>query len=393
MKKNFIFIALFTLLLAKEHPYTILISFDGFRWDYLHRGLTPNIDTLQQNGISAISLKPSYPSITFPNHISIISGKYPENHNIIANFFYNPSKKKKYAIYDTIEVRNPEWYNCEAFWQTANKNGIKTASYFWPYSDVNDKAKRPFIYKKYEHLFPYEKRIDSIISWLQLPSNIRPKFITLYFDATDTYGHKYGPKSAKIDSVIQKLDFLTGILIKKLRKINLYDSTNIILVSDHGMAEIKGVINISNTLKKYDYEKIASGTFFTLKSKDYKKIYNELKKNENNYKIFLKNEIPYWLNFKNAKYLGDILIIPEIGYIITDVMDEYEAKLKASHGWDNNNIEMHGIFVACGPSFKNNYHIGTVSNVDIYPMLCKIYNLKYNHKIDGKLENIEFILK
>ncbi|HOJ36678.1 MAG TPA: alkaline phosphatase family protein [Ignavibacteriales bacterium] len=385
---------LFVVILLYAQPYTILVSFDGFRWDYLKRNITPNIDKMIENGVHAVSLKPVYPSITFPNHISIISGVYPQNHNIISNFFKDIKNNKEYKITDTFEVRNPYWYNCEPFWETAEKNGIKTSAYFWPFSDNSIPFKRPSIYKKYDHFFPYTQRVDSILSWITLPYNQRPKFFTLYFDATDTYGHKFGTDSKEIDSIIVVLDNLVGSLINGLKKTNLLDSTNIVLVSDHGMYNIKGVINLYEHLKTFKYEKVTSGTIFSIEAKKQKDVYKKLKENENNYKVYLKKDIPNYLNIKKAKFLGNILVVPEPGYIVTDnPKTEYEAKLKASHGWDNNFIHMHGIFVATGPSFKKNYKIGTLSNIDIYPLLCKIYNINYNHKIDGKIENIDFILK
>lgn len=391
--KNII-LNLFLSLYILASPYTILISFDGFRWDYLNRNITPNIEKLKNRGVCALSLKPSYPSITFPNHISIISGVYPQEHNIIGNFFNDVKNNKEYKITDTFEVTNPYWYNCEAFWETAEKNGIKTASYFWPYSEVRIPFKRPSITKKYEHYFPYEKRVDSVLAWLNLPLQQRPKFITLYFDATDTYGHKYGTESSKVDSVIQVLDNLIGRLLNGLSYSNLIDSTNIIIVSDHGMYNIKGHINLAEKLKKFKYQKVISGTIFSIETKKQKEVFQALKESEKNYKVYLKKDIPEYLNIKKAKFLGNILVIPEPGYIITDnPNNEYEVKLKASHGWDNNFIDMHGIFVAAGPSFKTNYKTGTINNIDIYPLLCKIYNIKYNHKIDGDLKNIQFILK
>ena len=186
---------------SQSKNYTILVSFDGFRWDYANRGFTPNLEFIKKNGVHALSLKPCFPSKTFPNHFSIITGMYPQNHGIIANNFLDPITGKLYKVGDTTEVRNPKWYKGEAIWETAKRQGVITASYFWPGSEVNLEYRRPTYYEKYEHKRDYEERINGVLNWLKLPFNNRPKFISLYFDATDTYGHRYGTNSAEVDNL------------------------------------------------------------------------------------------------------------------------------------------------------------------------------------------------
>jgi predicted AlkP superfamily pyrophosphatase or phosphodiesterase len=263
MKKLFLFIyvAFSTMVFAQNLPYTILISFDGFRWDYTNRDITPNIELLKNDGVSSLSLQPVFPSKTFPNHYSIITGMYPQNHGIIANFFNNPVTGEKYGLGDTNAVRNPYWYWGEAFWETAERQGIRCASYFWPGSEIELDYRRPSYYEKYDHGRPYSERINGILNWLKLPFEKRPKFLTLYFDATDTDGHKFGPNSKEINNTISSLDSLLGNLVGQLRKIGMYDSTNIILVSDHGMAELSKdrIIEIDKILSGYIYKVDGNG--------------------------------------------------------------------------------------------------------------------------------------
>lgn len=227
-----------SLNFAQTKNYTILISFDGFRWDYSNRGFTPNLEFIKNNGVHALSLKPCFPSKTFPNHFSIVTGMYPQNHGIIANNFLDPVTGELYQVGDTTSVRNPKWYKGESIWETAKRQGVITASYFWPGSEVNLEYRRPTYYEKYEHNRDYSERINGVLNWLKLPIIIRPKFITLYFDATDTYGHRYGTNSVELNNSIMSLDSLVGKLFNGLREINLYDSTNVIIVSDHGMIDI-----------------------------------------------------------------------------------------------------------------------------------------------------------
>ncbi|MCB0731624.1 MAG: alkaline phosphatase family protein, partial [Ignavibacteriae bacterium] len=268
MKKN-IFIILFLLSsisFSQTIPYVILISFDGFRWDYLNRGITPNLDQIKNEGVNALSLRPSFPSKTFPNHYSIVTGMYPENHGIIANNFVNPFTNEVYKLGDTISVRDSKWYLGEAFWETAERNGIKTASYFWPGSEVKTDHRRPSIYEKYEHNRPYKSRIDGVVKWLKLPEKKRPHFISMYFHDTDSYGHKYGPNSPEINQSIQRLDSLIGYFKIELDKINFLDSVNILIVSDHGMTEINTnrIINIENILCGYNVKFGGEKPFMTI---------------------------------------------------------------------------------------------------------------------------------
>ena len=394
----FFFIAVISA--AQSKPYVLLISFDGFRWDYSERGITPNIDTLKNSGVHALSLRPSFPSKTFPNHYSIITGMYPENHGIIANSFTNPYTSDKYRIGKSPAVKDSKWYIGEAFWETAERNNIKTASYFWPGSEVELEYRHPSIYETYEHNRPYKERIDGVINWLKLPQNEKPHFITLYFHDTDTYGHNFGPNSAEINQSIQRLDSLIGYLNYGLSKIGMSDSVNVILVSDHGMTDISSeeYINIEEMLVGYDYELGGAKTFMMIEpsTSDFDSVYSILKANENHYNVYLKEEVPDYFHFSKHPFIYSIVLVAEIGWSL--VNNEWLKGLKrdyskGNHGFDNNHTDMHGIFIAKGPNFKERYTTGTIWNIDINPLLCKIFNIQPRSNIDGKLERIQFILK
>ncbi|HOI30694.1 MAG TPA: ectonucleotide pyrophosphatase/phosphodiesterase [Melioribacteraceae bacterium] len=381
---------------ASEKPYVILISFDGFRWDYLYRGLSPNLEMIRNNGVSALSLRPAFPSKTFPNHQSIITGMYIENHGIIANTFRDPFNNTIYRMGDTNAVRDSRWYLGEAFWETAERNGITTASYFWPGSEMTLEHRRPTYYHHYEHARPYEKRVDGVVEWLKLPVNDRPYFITLYFDDTDTQGHRHGTDSDEVNNAIKRLDGMIGLLFDKLTDINMRDSVNIIIVSDHGMTDIskERTINIEKILEGMNCKFFDNGPFMTVDvTKDnIEEVYQLLKKNENRYKVYKKKEMPEYFHYKNHPFIGELLLIADMGWaVITNRQSDYSSL--GNHGYDNNHTDMHGIFLAIGPDFKSGYRTGTIWNIDIYPLLCRIFNIAPRSNIDGKAERIEFILK
>ena len=396
-----ILILIFSLnLYAQEKPYVILISMDGFRWDYIYRGITPNLNKLADEGVHALSLRPSFPSKTFPNHYSIITGMYPENHGIIFNSFTNTFTGETYRIGDTISTRQSKWYKGEAFWETANRHNIKTASFFWVGSEQDVDYKRPTYFYHYNQNISFEERVNGVIKWLQLPENERPQFITLYFEEPDSKGHSFGPNSPETNKAIALVDSMLGLLINKLKNIGMEDKVNIIVVSDHGMTEIsdKRIINIEEILKDYKCKFYGMGTSIMIDAEPDKlnEIYQTLKKNEKNYRVYMKDEIPEYFHFSKNPFILPIIVIAETGWTL--VTNEYFKRTRSysihgEHGFDNHHLDMHGIFIAKGPAFRSGYKTGTLWNVDVYPLLCKIFNITPNNLIDGDINRIGFILK
>lgn len=395
-----LFIA-FNFVAAQKSTYVLLISFDGFRWDYLERGITPNLDTFKEEGVRALSFKPAFPSKTFPNHLSIITGMYPENHGIISNYMVDPYTHKTYRLGDDKAVTDASWYLGEPFWVTAQRNGITAASYFWPGSEVMIDYLRPKYFMKYEHEKPYKERVDGVIDWLNLPYSERPHFITLYFHDTDSYGHTYGPNSPEINESIKRLDDITGYLLKRLNDTSIADSINIIILSDHGMTEISNerTINVDSILGEGNYKSQNRGPFMFITpagKNSVSDIFAKLSANENHYKAYLKKDIPEYFHFSHHPFITEIVLIADLGWslvnnkILARTKNDY---YKGNHGYDNNQMDMHGLFIAKGPAFKKHYFTGTLNNIDVYPLLCKIFNISPRANIDGKAERIEFILK
>lgn len=383
-----------------EKPTTILISFDGFRWDFVDKGITPNLQKIIDRGVHAKSLQPCFPSKTFPNHISIATGMYPENHGIIFNDIQDRFSNKQYTLKKRDEVENSRWYQGEFFWETAERQGVKCGSYFWPGSELKLKYRRATYAEKYEHKRDYTKRVNDVLKWLDLPDSLRPKFITLYFDATDTYGHKYGPDSPENARAIALCDSMLGKLVNGLTEKQLISKTNIVIVSDHGMTNISKdrVINIEEMLKDFKIEINNTGPVLTINADHSKlnQIFSILKQNENHFKVYMKENMPEHFHFSKHPFIYPIILVADMGWTLTGDkrlnkwMDNYT---KGNHGFDNHHMDMHGIFIAAGPSFKKNYRCGTLKNIDIYPLLCEIFKIFPRQNIDGKLDQIKFILK
>lgn len=379
---------------------TILVSFDGFRWDFTDRGITPNLQKLIDRGVKAHSFQPCFPSKTFPNHLSIVTGMYPENHGIIFNDIQDEFSEKNYTLSNRDEVKDSRWYQGEAFWETAERQGVICASYFWPGSELKLDHRRPTYFEDYEHERDYTERINGVLKWMDLPDSSRPGFITLYFDATDTYGHEYGPDSPENNKAIARLDSMLGKLTSGLADRKLLDKTNLVILSDHGMTNIseEKIINVSEMLKDYNFKVNNTGPVMAVKpdSSNFFQVYQTLKENEKNYKVYTKENMPEHFHFNKHPFIYPIIIVADIGYSLIDdksIKEWLDMDTKGNHGYDNHHLDMHGIFIAAGPDFKENYKCGTIKNINVYPLLCEIFKVYPRQNIDGKLNEIDFILK
>ena len=223
---------------SRLEPTVLLISLDGFRWDYLEKAHTPNLDRLVNTGVKARALIPVFPTKTFPNHYSIATGLYPENHGIIANTMYDPVVDDTFALSLRAAVSDGRWYGGEPIWVTAEKQGQISATLFWPGSEAEIEGFRPTYWYEYDHDMPHADRVNQVLAWFDLPPDHRPTFITLYFPDTDDDGHRFGPDSPEITSTIQQLDSTLGTLFQGLMERGIMEEINILVVSDHGMASI-----------------------------------------------------------------------------------------------------------------------------------------------------------
>ena len=386
---------------ASERPYVLLISLDGFRWDYIDRGLSPNIEWLAENGVEARSLEPVFPTKTFPTHYSIVTGLHAENHGLISNSFIDWETGDRFAIRDREMVENAKYYQAPALWETLRRHNITTASYFWVGSEIDIDYRRPHYYHRYDHERPHLDRIEGIIEWLQLPDDERPQFLTLYYSDVDSEGHRTGPYSQELDESIMLVDSLMGILLDRLEDIDMLDHMNIILVSDHGMTEVspERVIELHSILNDYEVITDGVGPVVMIKPEDpdeTETIYRRLIEEEENYRVYRKENMPAYWHYSAHPYIMPIIVIADMGWSLTtrpfDPGQGYFAT-GGNHGYDNKHLDMHGIFYAMGPAFKEGYRTGTVRSIDVYPLIMEIFGLESRSGIDGDLENIRFILR
>ncbi len=377
----------------KEKTYLIVLSMDGFRWDYPDKANTPNLDYIEKNGVRG-KIQPSFPTKTFPNHYTMTTGLYPDNHGIVANEFWDDSLKLFYRIPDRKSVKNPAFYKGEPIWVSAEKQNIRAATLFWVGSETAIKGLQATYWKDYQHNMPFEDRIDTLISWLQLPEDKRPHLIMWYMHEPDGVGHKFGPESEQTIKTVEYLDSLIGVFLTKLKDTDVSAKVNLVFTSDHGMCPISTnrIVYLEDILDTADIELITGANpVYNIKVKKGKleKVYRSLQ--NKHIKCWKSGELPERLHYGNNPRDLDLVLVADSSWSI----ERKHKKLihyNGTHGYDNANSNMFAIFYAIGPAFKKGYKQKLFSNTDLYILFAKILELK-PAKTDGNFKDVEGMLK
>lgn len=376
-----------------DKPYVILISIDGFRYDYAERYGAQN---LLDFDVKAEKMIPSFPSKTFPNHYAIASGLYPGHNGLVSNSFYDKNLELTYNIWDRGVVENPLFYNGTPLWVLATEQKMVNASMFWVGSEAPIKGKVPTYYYKYDGDIPHQDRVNQAITWLQLPGVNRPHFITLYFSIIDDLGHDFGPDSDEIANGVKSIDNTIGDLVAKINQLDL--PVNIIVVSDHGMLEIdrEKVIYLDDIIPsdlKVTYSFPAM--VYSNDTERIDSLYQVLLPDSSLYNVYLKNDLPDWYHYDtNLERVGDLVIMPKPPYSFGRKNSPF-TKGSSTHGFDPKfATEMGAIFYAKGPAFNNSANIAPFENVNVYPLIAEILELEYEKdSIDGSIDVLLPILK
>lgn len=377
-----------------DQNYVVLLSLDGFRWDYPEIYNTPVLDSIARNGVKANALIPCFPSKTFPNHYSIATGMYPDHHGLINNSFFNPNVDRVYTIADRSAVEDPCFYKGEPLWVTANKQGVKTASYFWIGSETKIKGVQPDIWKKFDSSIPFEQRIDSVIGWLQLPQKHRPHLITFYFEQPDMVGHLSGPVSSQTRNVVERIDSLVGDFCTKMNNLEVADSIDFIIVSDHGMTPISKnrAVAIDEFIPGEMIDHcFGNNPFFLIEPKEMfqDSVYSLLSDLEG-VNVWRKDEIPDSLHYGSNNIIPSLVVCAKPGWSIYN--DSSQFINGGTHGYSPYFSDMQGIFYGIGPSFKKNYAHKAFVNVEVYNLICRLLNLEPAAN-DGNFSSISGLLR
>ncbi|WP_129716246.1 ectonucleotide pyrophosphatase/phosphodiesterase [Pedobacter sp. SYP-B3415] len=382
---------------AMVRPYVILISADGFRWDLAEKFQASNLLALRKNGVHAKYLQSAYPSLTFPNHYSIVTGMYPSRHGIVDNNFFDPKLNRFYASNDTAAVRDASFYGGVPLWTLAEQQQMLAASYFWVGSEAPVGGMFQTYYYPFTTAGSIAQRIAGVKAWLQLPPPQRPHLLTFYFREVDHAAHYYGADSPETGAAVHFVDQAVGDLVRTVDSLKL--DVNYIFVSDHGMTSVLtdrslGLPSAVDTAQFIVPPGEALVHLYAKDPKNVQPVYSKLKAEARHYKVYLAGELPrrwhYAKQDDTYNRIGDIVLVPDHPYIFN-----LSGKMvtPGKHGYDPELRDMRGVFYAWGPAFKTKKRIAGFENIHIYPLIARILGLTISQPVDGRIEVLKSILR
>ena len=369
--------------------YTVVVSLDGFRWDYTQFYDTPFFDYMASIGVES-ALIPSFPSKTFPNHYTLATGLYPDHHGIVSNSFYDATTGERFSLGNPKTKSNGRYYGGEPIWNTVQKNGQRAAVYYWPGSDVKVQDMSPWHYHEYDEKpqLTFNERVDGIIEMLSLPAAERPRLVMAYFEQPDANGHRFGPQSKHTRDAVMKMDRLMQTLYQRLIALPIGPRINFIVVSDHGMTPIteERLINISAMLPRHWVKAIEGNIPANIyPAEGFTDSICGVLENVAHIRFWRKADIPARLHYGTNDRIGEIVVIPDVGWEIDTYLEE-----RGSHGFDPDFNDMHALFRAVGPGFRH-VSLPHFRNVCLYPLLCHLLGMEPAPN-DGSLDDIREML-
>ncbi|EDO35535.1 predicted protein, partial [Nematostella vectensis] len=374
---------------TKELKQTVLlISLDGFRWDYMSKASTPNLDFLVKTGSKAKFIRSVFPTTTYPNHFSLVTGLYPENHGIVANYMYDPVYRGRF----NISVTNTTWWSefgAKPIWTSNEEQGGKSGVLYWPGYNVKFGGRYPTldvltpsgnidIGNQTGRVMSFDKRVQTVVKWFS--DERPPNFVALYFEEPDETGHKFGPDSEEVRDEIARLDGIIGKLITKLSSKELLDKINIIVTTDHGMTNTSTdkLINLNDYLDpdEYDIWDASTNIMISPRKGKLQELYTKAKKIPHS-TIYKKKDIPPYLHFGHNRRIPELFLLIEEGWTVKRWPIGIKPKVpRGNHGYDTQYRDMGGFLVARGPVFRTGHTVGGFDNVHLYPLLCSVLGIQ-----------------
>ena len=378
------------LAVSDEPAPVLLISIDSFRPDYLDRGVTPNLVQIARGGVRARWMNPSYPSLTFPNHYTLVTGLRPDHHGIVHNTMRD-AELGEFRNSDEKAVREPRWWGGEPVWVTAENAGLRTATLFWPGSEAPINGTWPSDWVKYDDEMPMSQRIDIVLGWLARPAQQRPRLITLYIGALDHTAHDFGPDSPETNATLAEVDAAIGRLLHGLSAQALRDRVNIVVVSDHGMAPVASSHSLNvETLVDHDdatYVSVGEVVGFVPRAGHQAAAEAQLLGRHDHYECWRKGELPARWHYGTHPRVPPIVCQMDVGFDAQTprkLASRRPGGTRGSHGYDPADPTMRALFIAQGPAFRQGVEIAPFDNVDVYPLLAKLIGVEPNPN-DGEI--------
>jgi len=378
----------------------ILIGLDGWRWDYLDRADAPTLRALAARGVRSEGLVVTFPSKTFPSHYTIVTGLHPEDHGIISNSIEDPAIEGRFTLRGGAIRDDPRWWGGEPIWLTAERQGVKAGTVFWPGSDVEIDGGRPSYWLPYQDDLPNERRVAQILEWLALPEADRPRFLTLYFSLVDSAGHTYGPDSDEVMAAAAAADRLLGLLIAGLEAAGRIDDTHLVVVSDHGMA----AVSPDRAIVLDDYLDVSTLDIIDLspvlgvrpKDGDVERVYAALRDKHPAMRIYRREEVPAEYHYRRSPRIPPLVGLADDGWTITtrEGMARWttSGSPRGNHGFDPRLRSMHGLFVVAGPQVLRGEVVPPVESLHLYELMCALLGITPAPNA-GSLDAVRHVLR
>ena len=385
------------LPLTSPRPTLILVSLDGFRWDYLDKVETPNLRALAAEGVRADGLIPVFPSKTFPSHYSIVTGLYPARHGIWSNEMRD-AELGEFQLGDREAIEDARWWGGEPIWVTAEKQGVTSAIMFWPGSEAAIGGVRPSEWRRFDSSLPFETRVAGVLEWLDRPIAERPRLLALYMEEPNDTSHDRGPEAEETFAAAREVDARIGDLLAGLEQRGLRDEVQLMIVADHGMAEVapERVVVLDDYVTLEDGELFEQGALLQIFPNEHRErqIYDALKGAHPSLDVYLRDEIPERFRLRGNPRLPPILGIPDVGWEVF-TRDHFESirhdMLRGDHGQDPRDERMHGLFIATGPAFRRGLRVDRFESVHLYHLMATVLGLKPAPN-DGDPEALQHLL-
>ncbi|MET0229488.1 MAG: ectonucleotide pyrophosphatase/phosphodiesterase [Rhodanobacteraceae bacterium] len=375
----------------------ILISIDGFRADYLDRGLTPALTALAASGVRADALKPSFPTLTFPNHYTLVTGLYPDHHGIVDNRMKDPATGEIFLYKDSKSIADPAWWGGEPLWAGVENSGRHAATMFWPGTNVAIGGVRPSHWLEFDGKLSPDERVDRLLAWFDLPGSSKPAFYTLYLEQVDHEGHEGGPDSTAVNAALREVDAALARLVEGLEQRGAFARTNLVVVSDHGMTSTSPdrVVYLDDLVRVEDAGIVTSGILAGMNPPPdhMAQIERALLVEHDHMRCWRRRELPARFHYGTNPRVPALLCLADDGWMVStrESMKNRTHFSLGEHGYDSDDPAMRALFVAHGPAFKPGVRVREFENVDVYPLLAHLLALP-PRKVDGRYEDVSEML-
>ena len=376
----------------------VLVSIDGFRSEYLDWYEAPHLKALAARGVRARWLEPSFPVLTFPNHYTIVTGLVPARHGVVANRMRDASGAR-FQLSDSAAVGDSRWWGGEPLWVTAERSGVRSGTFFWPGSEAEIGGIRPTFWKSFRDDVPLADRVDTVLAWLTRPDSLRPRLVTVYLSNVDHAGHDFGPRSAEARAAVLAADSAIGRLTGGLAAHGVAGRVNVVVVSDHGMAEtnVDRVVILDDLIDRATIDAVETGATIMINplDGDTGRVLRALRASPR-LQVYRADSLPVSWRFQGQPRIPAVVGVPDAGWLLLSrrTFDAFRAARSTggTHGYQPADTSMHALFIAAGPAFRQGRVVAPFGNTHVYQLLCAVLGLPPAPN-DGSLDSVRTMLR